>query len=548
MTAAPGSLQAPESVIEPKAPQVAERGPRGWRRRLSPWGPPLTPEEFPKKRRRVPALAGVLAATVALLVALLLRFQGAGLFVPEAAVDFAVARIPGSFESAAISLMGGGAKVFGLAVATLGFLGVHAALALYHPRVQRIVGVRWAVVALFGALPAVVTLFLILPLFGKGLAGTEDAGGPAAAVLGAAASSLAFGVVLDAAAREFSRTHPEGIDITRRTAIRGAAVVLIAAALGTALLGSIATRVGRLAFGSTADLKANQITPNGSFYKVSKNVTDPAVDPSTWRLEIGGLVDRPLAFTSNELLARPLTEEVVTLECVSNQVGGNLISSARWQGVALWQLLSEAGVGASATWAVFECADGYDVGVPLLRAQEPGALLALNMNGERLPREHGFPARLLVPGLYGMMNAKWVRKIRLVDQPYQGYWQRKGWTSDGAIRLTAIIAVAPSSARKGRPVEIGGVAFAGERRIARVEVSQDGGSTWAQASLEQPLSPFAWTLWTYDWTPAFEGVRRIEVRAVEEGGASGVEQTRLRASPYPSGSTGFDSVEVTVAA
>ncbi len=524
------------------------RGFRAWALRLSPWGPPLKAGGYPKKRRRIPALAGVLAAAVALLVALLLRFEGAGLFVPEAAVDFAVGQIPGSFESAAISLMGGGAKVLALAVAIFGFLAAHAAFALYYPRVERIVGKRWMAVAVFSALPALATLFIALPLFGKGLAGSEDASGVAGALLSASASSAAFGLVLDAAQREFSRTYPEGIDLTRRTAIRAAAVLLLAAALGAVLLGGIVTRVGRLAFGSTAELKANEVTPNGSFYKVSKNITDPAVDPSTWRLEVGGLVDRPLTLTSNELLARPLTEEVVTLECVSNEVGGNLISSARWSGVPLSQLLSEAGVKAGASWVVFECADGYDVGVPLLRAQGQGALLALNMNGERLPREHGFPARVLVPGLYGMMNAKWVRQVRLVDQPHAGYWQRKGWTNEGAIRLTAIIAVAPTSVVRGRAVEIGGVAFAGERRIVRVEVTQDGGATWAVASLEPPLSPYAWTIWTYNWTSSAEGIRRLEVRAVEEGGGNGTEQTRARASPYPTGAAGLDAVEVTVTA
>jgi len=547
VAASAGDTQGPPPPPPPDtAPNV--RGPRAWITRLSPWGPPLKPGEFSKKRRRVPALAGLLAATTALLVALLMRFQGGGLFVPEAAVDFAVARIPGSFESAAISLMGGGAKAVALAVAIFGFLAAHAAFALYYPRLERFLGKRWMAIAAFSAAPAMATLLVVLPLFGKGLAGSEDASGVAGAVLSAAASSAAFGVVLDAAQREFARTHPEGIDLTRRTAIRAAAVVLIAAALGAVLLGGVVTRVGRLAFGSTAELKANEVTPNGSFYRVSKNVTDPAVDPSSWRLEVTGLVDRPLSLTSNELLGRSLREEVVTLECVSNEVGGNLIGNARWSGVPLSDLLGEAGVKPGASWAVFECADGYDVGVPLLRARGPGALLALYMNGERLPREHGFPARVLVPGLFGMMNAKWVRQVRLVDQAHAGYWQRKGWTNDGAIRLTAIIAVAPTSAVKGRSVEIGGVAFAGERRVARVEVSEDGGATWALADLERPLSPYAWTLWTHKWTPASEGIVRLEVRAVEESGASEIVQPRTRASPYPSGATGLDAVEVTVTA
>jgi DMSO/TMAO reductase YedYZ molybdopterin-dependent catalytic subunit len=515
---------------------------------ISPWGPPLLPTEFTKPRRRLVAVAGTMAATVALLAVLILRFQGAGMFVPEVAVEWVVDHIPGSLEAGAIGLMGGFAKVIGLSFAIAGFLAVHAFFALYYPRVQAIAGARWKAFVFFAGAPTGGTLFIALPLFGQGIAGASSYQGVGAALVGALVSSVVFASVLDLSYREFSRTSPQGVDITRRTAIQAAAILLLAGAVGGAVLNGFVTRVGRFSQPSLSALRDHEVTPVGEFYLVSKNLSPPTVNPSTWALVVDGLVDRPLSLSSNELLARPQRDQYVTLECVSNEVGGNLISNGQWQGISLGGLLAEAGVQSGATWAQFTCADDYVVGVPLLRAQAPGSMLALSLNSERITRDHGFPARILVPGLYGMMHAKWLTKITLVDHEVRGFWQLKGWTNDARIKTTAIIAVAPATARLGGTETIAGVAFAGDRQVSRVEVSVDGGSTWADATLRAPLSAYAWTLWSYDWTPATEGRAKVVVRAYERNGGLDTLQQAAPASPFPDGSSGYDNLDITVTA
>lgn len=547
------SAAPPDAPGPPRGAGVGERANAGrfaaLRARLSflsPWGPPLVQGALSKAQRRVPAVAGTLAATTALLFVLILRFEGLALFLPETAVQWVVDHIPGALEAGAVGLLGGFAKVLGVAIAIGGFLTVHALFALYYPRAEKLLAARWKLLAAFAALPAAVTLLVVLPLLGAGVAGTRLPGGAGMAAVSAVLGSCVFAGVLDLAYREFSRSNPEGIDLSRRTALQGAIIFLLAAAVGISLVGYFVTRVGRLAFASIAELQGAEVTPTDKFYVVQKNLSSPAVNPSSWSLGVDGLVDRPLTFSSNQLLSRTLTDEYFTLECVSNEVGGNLISNARWTGVPLQQLFAEAGVQAAATWVQFTCEDDYTVGVPLRRADVPGALVALHMNGERLVADHGFPARVLIPGLYGMMNAKWVKQITLVDHEVVGYWQQKGWTNDGAIRTTAIIAVAPTSAARGAPTTVGGVAFAGDRPVSRVQVSDDGGATWADAALQAPLSPYAWTLWTFAWTPAVAGRVRLEARAWEGEGAGATVQGEERDSPFPSGAAGYDAVDVTV--
>jgi DMSO/TMAO reductase YedYZ molybdopterin-dependent catalytic subunit len=516
----------------------------------SPWGPPLEAALITKAQRRVPAVAGTLAATTALLAVLILRFNGVGIFLPETAVEWVVDHIPGALEATAIGLMGGFAKVLALAAAIVGFVVVHGFFALYYPRVEEILGDRWKVAAVFAGVPAAVTLLVVLPFFGAGVAGSEDPRGAGPAIGSVIAGSVLYALVLDVAFQDFTKRHPQGIDLTRRTAIQGALILLLAASLGTAILSSGVTRAGRFSYPTVSAMRGREITPTEEFYVVSKNLMSPTVDPSSWSLTVDGLVDQPFTLSSNELLARTQTEEVATLECVSNQVGGNLISSGRWRGVPFSELLAEAGVRPQATWVLFTCYDGYTVGVPLLRAQAPGALLALHLNGERLTRDHGFPARILMPNLYGMMNPKWLTKITLVDHEVSGYWQQKGWTNDARIRPQAIIAVAPQTAQRGLPAAVGGVAFAGNRRITRVEVSDDGGSTWASATLDAPLSENAWTLWSFDWNPRRTGALRLAARAYFEetpGGAESLQPT-ARESPFPNGASGIDEVAVTVTA
>lgn len=536
--------------MEGEGSTVPQAAPSGGVRRLlrllSPWGPPLPRERVDRKQRRVPLVAGALAGAAALDALLVLRFSGLAVFIPEVAVEWTVDNIPGSLESTAIGLMGGYAKVLALAVAVVAFVIAHSVFALYYARAQALLKSRWLADAGFAAVPAVAILAVLLPLFGEGVAGERSSAGMATAVLSTVLGSLVYAGVLDLAVREIRASHPGGLDITRRTLLQATAAISLVAVLAFAGLSTFVIRATRLAFGSVAELFTGEVTTNDSFYVVSKNLDDPAVNPSMWSLTVDGLVGAPLVLSSNELLSRSASEEFVTLECVSNPVGGNLIGNARWSGVALAGLIDEAQPKPSATWVILSCADGYTVGVPLIRARAPTSLVALLMNGERLPRRHGFPARILVPGLYGMFHAKWLTRITLTDREYLGYWQEKGWTNKGVIRPTAIIAVAPAQAKRGEPASVGGVALAGDRQITRVEVSDDGGRTWALATLKPPLAPTAWTLWTYAWSPSASGSVHLIARAWSQDGGTEEVQESAAAGPYPEGAAGYDSVQVAV--
>jgi hypothetical protein len=295
---------------------------------------------------------------------------------------------------------------------------------------------------------------------------------------------------------------------------------------------------------------SKETTPNEEFYVVTKNLIDPTVDAAAWRLSVEGLVTTPATYTLGELLARSAalptarSEEEVTLECVSNEVGGNLVSTSRWTGVPLADLLADAGVDATADWVAFTCVDGYTVGVPLAKAMDPTSLVALKMGGVLLPPAHGSPARIIVPGLYGMFHAKWLSRITLVRGEFLGFWQQKGWTNRGPIRTTAIIATPPHNSVVGSAVTIGGVAVAGDRGISAVEVSTDGGQTWGSATLKAPpLSGLTWVMWTFPWTPPDGGSYRIVARAVDAGGTL---QESSPASPFPNGASGYDSITLLV--
>jgi Oxidoreductase molybdopterin binding domain/Mo-co oxidoreductase dimerisation domain len=252
----------------------------------------------------------------------------------------------------------------------------------------------------------------------------------------------------------------------------------------------------------------------------------------------------------------PSVEEYATLECVSNNVGGDLLSTALWKGPRLKGILDAAGVSPNADYVVFKCYDGYDVGVPMERALLDGTLLAYEMNGAELPTEHGYPVRAIVPGLYGMMNAKWVTEIELVGQPYSGFWQRKGWTNDAHYQTESTILSPGTSPLRdrfpvpsgvtdiaGNSVPIVGVAFAGDRGISKVEVSTDGGNSWETASLQDPLSGNTWVLWNLNWNPPASGAYRLMVRATDKNGQV---QTATMRNPFPDGATGYQVVDIRV--
>jgi hypothetical protein len=241
---------------------------------------------------------------------------------------------------------------------------------------------------------------------------------------------------------------------------------------------------------------------------------------------------------------------------VSNNIGGDLASTAVWKGARLKDILNAAGVSSQADYVVFRCYDGYDVGVPLDRSLLDGTILAYEMNGEKLPTEHGYPVRAIIPGLYGMMNAKWITEIELVGQTYLGFWQRKGWTNS-ALYQTGSTVLSPGNAplRDRFPipsavtdlvegsVPIVGVAFGGDRGISKVEVSTDGGNSWKLASLQDPLSGNTWVLWNLDWNPPAAGTYKLMVRATDKMGQT---QTATMRNPFPDGVSGYQAMDIRV--
>jgi DMSO/TMAO reductase YedYZ molybdopterin-dependent catalytic subunit len=290
-----------------------------------------------------------------------------------------------------------------------------------------------------------------------------------------------------------------------------------------------------------------EITPVDEFYVVSKNFQDPTVDSSSWTLEVGGMVDTPLTFSYSDLMAHESVEFVSTLECISNMVGGRYISTATWQGFPLAALLHEAGLHDGIVDIELHAADGYVESIPLAEALAEDTMVVHTMNGEPLNDEHGAPARLIVPGIFGMKNVKWLTKVIAVDEDIKGYWQERGW-SDPAPVVTMSKFSTPRSGDEvtvGRPFKAGGVAFAGDRGIQRVEVSFDGGASWSDAELSDPLSPLAWRLWSIEHTPAALGLLWITVRATD---GTGEVQTAEERMTLPDGATGHHSVRVMIRA
>ncbi|MFE1320007.1 molybdopterin-dependent oxidoreductase [Kitasatospora phosalacinea] len=287
-------------------------------------------------------------------------------------------------------------------------------------------------------------------------------------------------------------------------------------------------------------------TPNADFYRVDTALVLPRIDPREWTLRVHGLVDRPRLLTFDELLREPLEELDYTLSCVSNEVGGPYVGTARWLGASLPALLRRAGVRAGADQLVGRSKDGMTIGTPLESVLDGRrALLAVAMNGEALPLAHGFPCRSLVPGFYGYASAtKWLVDLEVTAfAAFDPYWVRRGWDRTGVVRTASRIEVpAPFAKVPAGDVDVAGTAWATHRGIAAVEVRIDEGP-WQRAELAVDAGPDLWRQWSYRWPAAAPGTHRVEVRATDAGGAV---QPERRATPFPAGATGWHSTVVTV--
>jgi DMSO/TMAO reductase YedYZ molybdopterin-dependent catalytic subunit len=287
------------------------------------------------------------------------------------------------------------------------------------------------------------------------------------------------------------------------------------------------------------------VTSNADFYRVDTALTVPQVDLDSWRLGITGMVDSPVSLSFADLLDRPLVERVVTLNCVSNEVGGPYIGTARWLGVPLAPLLREVGVRAGADQLLARSVDGMTIGTPvaaLLDGREP--LLCVGMNGEPLPFEHGFPVRMLTPGLYGYVGAcKWVTSLELTTfDAVDAYWVQRGWAPQAPVKTASRIDMpAPFAQVPAGPVTVAGVAWAQGRGIRAVEVQVDD-DPWQQATLLPVPSIETWVQWRYVWA-ATPGSHDVRVRATD---GTGAVQPEERVTPFPDGATGWHSTTVTV--
>lgn len=291
------------------------------------------------------------------------------------------------------------------------------------------------------------------------------------------------------------------------------------------------------------------ITPVPLFY-IQHFQSAATVDIADWQLTIDGLVENPITLTYDDILARPRAEMMRTLECIGNPVGGNQIGNANWAGIWLEDLLAEAKIKPTAVKARFEAADGYDTSVAMEFIDRPGVLLAYEMNGQPLDADHGYPLRIFMPGLYGQKMPKWITRIEFIDDPdHQGFWELQDWSETAIVKTNSQIQDPTHIARIPlEPIEIYGVAYAGNRTITQVEVGiqhRDNETTWHIADTLTGPSNEVWTEFFYTWTPPAEDSYTLLVRATDETGFVQTERaTGILQGSFPDGTDKIHNIVV----
>lgn len=515
----------------------------------------------------------------------ILRLGGLAPFPPDAAFQEFLKIIPANVQEPSVQLLGSFAGELGLIIATIIALVVYGAFGMiYESWFAKLVltGVaRLERFLVYSLLPFLFFGLVVFPASGVSIFGIASSFGTSAKVwlfpISLLFANAFFGLMLywqypNTSQPQKSRTirpmaSQESRTIARRTFVeKGVLTVGALALLATGIDGLLTVRGGGSAAGNLggtpidtsnepqifkdprlAPLVDSEVTSNANFYQVDIDVFTPSVNVSDWSLQVGGLVKNPKTYSLSDLLDLPKTTEYNTFECVSNNVNGGLISTAEWGGVRLVDLFSDlGGLSSGAEYVVFYSVDGYSVGIPIAKAQMPDSMIAYEMNSVSLPQNHGYPLRAVIPGLYGMMSAKWIRKIQIVNAAYMGYWQTRGWSDVGTVQTLAFITTpsggsSQSLSQNGGTAIVGGYAYAGDRGISKVEVSLDGGKTWQEATLKPPIVNDTWTLWAYEWTPIGTGAVDVYARATD---GTGAVQTSVEAPNFPNGATGYASASV----
>ena len=455
-------------------------------------------------------------------------------FAPYSVGDWIVRRTPGGLATEVIDSLGHRAKHL-LALATIaGALGLGLLFGRFRP---------W----LLGTVAATASLASAAldphhPCVAPALAAALVAAGAAATVSCVGQSALS--------ARD---GHPHDRD--RRQLVRLGLLGVGAAALGLGALRHLAhhvsaalvradraaTVVNDAPFSAIAGL-APAVSSRAEHYVVDIDLDRPVIPEASWRLDIGGAVSRPQRLSLDDLRAMPTVERLVTLSCISNPVGGPLVGNARWTGVPLTDLLDLARPRIRTGAIAAAAADGYHEWIPLELARQPGTLVAFAMNGSLLPAAHGFPARLIAPGRYGMKNVKWLTSLVITANPAASYWAERGWDSQAVVRTESRIDTPADHQQIRPPFMAAGIAWAGERGITGVEISPDDGKRWLATDLERQGDPLTWRRWRIrlDLPP---GLHALRVRATDGTGA--VQEPEGR-PPHPSGASGYHRVVVIV--
>jgi len=448
------------------------------------------------------------APLVYFVVTVLLWKIGGGIFMPELLANRLFEIFPVPVIEFAVQLLGPLAKELAFYAIAIGYFGAYFLFARNWDRIRPYLGnAFYSGFVLWGA-----HVLILIPAAGQGIFASKSPQGALTPSLMLFASHWMF-------ARSLQCRGFQAQPVVTKTGRR-----VFVAAVGAAVIAGLVR--GYRVFFKPAKW-SDEVTPIEDFYKVSKNSVDPVVPEAGWKLEVRGS-KQVTSYSLAQLRDLPSITMFATLACISNPVGGDWIGNARWTGVPLSTLLQRAGIEKATHDVVLHAADGYSDSIPIERALQPLCFLAYEMNGAPLTTGHGFPLRLIVPGIYGMKNVKWITSLEVADSDYRGFWQRRGWDDVAHYKLMSRIDVAKDGM-------VAGIAFAGDRGVDSVQV-RIGDEPWREAELRPALSPITWVLWSLKADVKGKGVM------VRMKSSDGEYQIAQPMPPFPEGSSGLHTV------